>query len=144
MSFSSNIFIENNVNFAVINKPAGIAVQSGTKSRRNLLDILRATKEFKETSNEVSLSCGEEGMGNCGMRLNVKFPKYLNYENEILTLKKKLEEVRAILESSKDTFPFRVVSQALDLPELQGEPEYVAKEKCKLARKEVEGLVLVI
>jgi len=57
--------------------------------------------------------------------------------------KKKLEEVRAILESSKDTFPFRVVSQALDLPELQGEPEYVAKEKCKLARKEVEGLVLV-
>ena len=57
--------------------------------------------------------------------------------------KKKLEEVRAILESSKDTFPFRVVSQALDLPELQGEPEYVAKEKCKLARKEVEGVVLV-
>ena len=50
MSFSSNIFIENNENFAVINKPAGIAVQSGTKSRRNLLDILRATKEFKETS----------------------------------------------------------------------------------------------
>ena len=50
LSFSSSIFIENNKNFAVINKPAGIAVQSGTKSRRNLLDILRATKEFKETS----------------------------------------------------------------------------------------------
>ena len=50
LSFSSNIFIENNENFAVINKPAGIAVQSGTKSRRNLLDILRATKEFNETS----------------------------------------------------------------------------------------------
>ena len=50
LSFSSSIFIENNENFAVINKPAGIAVQSGTKSRRNLLDILRATKEFNETS----------------------------------------------------------------------------------------------
>ena len=50
LSFSSNIFIENNENFAVINKPAGIAVQSGTKSRRNILDILRATKEFNETS----------------------------------------------------------------------------------------------
>ena len=50
LSFSSNIFIENNENFAVINKPAGLAVQSGTKSRRNLLDILRATKEFNETS----------------------------------------------------------------------------------------------
>jgi len=46
----NEIFIENNENFAVINKPAGIAVQSGTKSRRNLLDILRATKEFNETS----------------------------------------------------------------------------------------------
>ena len=50
ISFSSNMFIENNENFAVINKPAGIAVQSGTKSRRNLLDILRLTKEFSEST----------------------------------------------------------------------------------------------
>ena len=57
--------------------------------------------------------------------------------------KKKLEEVRAILESSKDTFPFKLVNCELDLPELQGEPEFVASEKCKLARKEIEGLVLV-
>jgi len=47
---SSNLFIENNENFAVINKPAGIAVQSGTKSIRNILDILRFTKEFKNFS----------------------------------------------------------------------------------------------
>ena len=44
---ASNIFIENNENFAVINKPAGIAVQPGTKSIRNILDILRNTKEFE-------------------------------------------------------------------------------------------------
>ena len=44
--FSSDLFIEVNDNFVVINKPAGIAVQSGTKSRRNILDILRGTKEF--------------------------------------------------------------------------------------------------
>ena len=50
LSFSSNIFIENNENFAVINKPAGIAVQSGTKSKRNLLDILRLTKEFSQST----------------------------------------------------------------------------------------------
>ena len=50
LSFSSDIFIENNEDFAVINKPAGIAVQSGTKSRRNLLDILRLTKEFSEST----------------------------------------------------------------------------------------------
>ena len=47
LSYSINMFIENNENFAVLNKPAGIAVQSGTKSRRNILDILRDTKEFR-------------------------------------------------------------------------------------------------
>ena len=47
LSTSSKIFIENNENFAIINKPAGIAVQPGTKSRKNILDILRNTKEFE-------------------------------------------------------------------------------------------------
>ena len=47
---SSNIFIENNENFVVINKPAGIAVQPGTKSRKNIIDILRSTKEFEGSS----------------------------------------------------------------------------------------------
>ena len=44
------MFVENNENFVVINKPAGIAVQAGTKSRRNILDILRNTKEFEGAS----------------------------------------------------------------------------------------------
>ena len=47
LSYSSNLFIENNENFAVINKPSGISVQSGTKSIRNVIDILRNTKEFQ-------------------------------------------------------------------------------------------------
>ena len=46
LKYSNNIFIEDNANFSVINKPAGIAVQSGTKSKRNIIDILRKTKEF--------------------------------------------------------------------------------------------------
>ena len=50
LSSSSNIFIENNENFVVINKPSGIAVQSGTKSRKNILDILKSTKEFADCS----------------------------------------------------------------------------------------------
>ena len=50
ISFSSNLFIENNENFAIINKPRGIAVQSGTKSKRNILDILKGTQEFKDFS----------------------------------------------------------------------------------------------
>ena len=48
LSASSNIFIEDNDNFAVINKPSGIAVQSGTKSKKNILDILRYSKQFNK------------------------------------------------------------------------------------------------
>ena len=47
---SSKMILENNENFVVINKPAGIAVQSGTKSKRNIIDILRNTKEFANSS----------------------------------------------------------------------------------------------
>ena len=49
LSLSSNLFIENNENFVVINKPSGIPVQSGTKSKKNILDILRKTKEFSDS-----------------------------------------------------------------------------------------------
>ena len=38
--------LENNNNFVVINKPAGIAVQAGTKSFKNIIDILKDTKYF--------------------------------------------------------------------------------------------------
>lgn len=51
---------------------------------------------------------------------------------------KKLEEVRAILGAS---IPFQ--SLKLDLPELQGEPEEISKEKARIAAKEVNGPVLV-
>ena len=47
LSDSSSMFLENNENFVVINKPAGIAVQSGTKSKKNIIDILSSTKEFE-------------------------------------------------------------------------------------------------
>ena len=50
LDLSSKIFITNNENFVVINKPSGIAVQSGTKSKKNIIDILRNTNEFKEDS----------------------------------------------------------------------------------------------
>ncbi|CAM8901173.1 unnamed protein product [Rhodiola kirilowii] len=51
---------------------------------------------------------------------------------------KKLEEVRQILGNS---VPFQ--SLKLDLPELQGEPEDISREKARLAAKEVNGPVLV-
>jgi 23S rRNA pseudouridine955/2504/2580 synthase len=41
--------LENNENFIVINKPTGIAVQSGTKSFRNIIDVLKDSKYFENT-----------------------------------------------------------------------------------------------
>ncbi len=39
--------IEDNDNFIIINKPNGIPVQSGTKSFKNIIDILKDTKYFE-------------------------------------------------------------------------------------------------
>ena len=44
-----DFIIENNENFIVINTPAGIAVQSGTKSFNNVVDTLRKTKYFENS-----------------------------------------------------------------------------------------------
>ena len=41
--------LEDNENFVVINKPAGIPVQSGTKSFKNIIDILKKSKYFKHS-----------------------------------------------------------------------------------------------
>jgi len=51
----------------------------------------------------------------------------------------KLKEVIRIL---GDNFPMKIVAQKVDLPELQGEPDDISREKCKLAAKEVEGPVI--
>ena len=45
----SSFIIENNENFVVINKPAGIAVQSGTKSYKNIIDIIKDSKYFQNS-----------------------------------------------------------------------------------------------
>lgn len=55
--------------------------------------------------------------------------------------KKKLEEVKQIL-ASGDEFPFEITNKKIDLPELQGDAFDIAKEKCKVAAKEVNGPVL--
>jgi inosine triphosphate pyrophosphatase len=54
--------------------------------------------------------------------------------------KKKLEEAKQILGVGTDT-PFEMTNMKIDLPELQGDPVDIAKEKCRLAAKEVSGAV---
>jgi 23S rRNA pseudouridine955/2504/2580 synthase len=43
-----NFILENNNNFIIINKPSGIPVQGGTRSFKNIIDILKNTKYFKD------------------------------------------------------------------------------------------------
>lgn len=49
---------------------------------------------------------------------------------------KKLEEIKAILGGSAGGAP--LVSKKVDLPELQGEPRDIVREKCALAAKDVQ------
>ncbi len=42
-----NFVIHNNDDYVVINKPRGIAVQSGTKNLKNIIDTLKKTKYFE-------------------------------------------------------------------------------------------------
>jgi inosine triphosphate pyrophosphatase len=50
----------------------------------------------------------------------------------------KLKEVKQMLGAHVPT----LTNIKLDLPELQGEPEEVSREKCRLASKEVNGPVI--
>jgi len=59
--------------------------------------------------------------------------------------KKKLEEVKRILSASNEfnsPLAFSILNQKIDLPELQGDPLEIAKEKCALGAKEVGGPVI--
>jgi len=54
----------------------------------------------------------------------------------------KLQEVRMIVASALDS-AFEVTNMELDLPEFQGDPETISKEKCKMAAQQVGGPVIV-
>ena len=46
---NENLIIDNNDDFIVVNKEAGIAVQGGTKSKKNLIDIFAKSEIFENT-----------------------------------------------------------------------------------------------
>ena len=46
---NENLIIDDNENFIVVNKESGIAVQGGTKSKKNLIDIFSKSKIFENT-----------------------------------------------------------------------------------------------
>ena len=48
-------------------------------------------KEFKEKYDEVELNCGG-GEKDCGIKIKIKFPKYLHYERDVKSLNDKLNQ----------------------------------------------------
>ena len=46
---NEDLIIDNNENFVVLNKSAGISVQGGTKSKKNLIDIFKKSEIFSES-----------------------------------------------------------------------------------------------
>jgi inosine triphosphate pyrophosphatase len=58
---------------------------------------------------------------------------------------KKLEEVKHILgmDSEHSELPYHLLNESLDLPDLQGDPLSVAREKCRVAADKLDGAVLV-
>ena len=58
---------------------------------------------------------------------------------------KKVQEIQAIINENlqNEKLNFIIKSHKLDLPELQGEPEYIALEKCRLASLEIDGACII-
>jgi len=50
--------------------------------------------------------------------------------------------VKAIVAGGAKPLPFELTNAKIDLPELQGEPEDIAREKCRLAAEAVGGPVM--
>ncbi len=65
--------LEDNENFIVINKPTGIPVQSGTKSLKNIIDILKNTKYFENSKPFIVHRLDKETSGVLIIAKNRKF-----------------------------------------------------------------------
>ena len=68
-----NFVIEDNENFIVLNKPSGIPVQAGTKSYKNLIDIIKNTKYFKNSKPYIVHRIDKETSGILIIAKNRKF-----------------------------------------------------------------------
>ena len=73
IGFYDDYIIEDNENFIVLNKPIGIPVQSGTKSFKNLIDILKNSKYFENSKPFIVHRLDKETSGVLIIAKNRKF-----------------------------------------------------------------------
>jgi len=97
-----DFIIENNENFIVINKPAGVAVQSGTKSFKNVVDTLRKTKYFENSKPFIVHRLDKE---TSGILIVAKNREYAQLFTSLFRIRKIHKTYLAVVygEVSKDT-----------------------------------------
>ncbi len=103
--------IENNENFIVINKPSGIAVQSGTKSFKNIIDVLKNTKYFKNYKPYIVHRLDKE---TSGVLIIAKTREYAQLFTSLFRIRKIHKTYLALthgkISKSKDTLKDNLVS----------------------------------
>ena len=103
--------IENNENFIVINKPAGIAVQSGTKSFKNIIDVLKNTKYFENHKPYIVHRLDKE---TSGVLIVAKTREYAQLFTSLFRIRKMHKTYVALtygkISKSKDTLKDDLVS----------------------------------
>ena len=106
-----NYVIENNENFVVINKPAGIAVQSGTKSFKNIIDVLKNTKYFENHKPYIVHRLDKE---TSGVLIVAKTREYAQLFTSLFRIRKIHKTYVALtygkISKSKDTLKDNLVS----------------------------------
>ena len=85
LSRYDDYIIENNDNFIVINKPAGIPVQSGTKSFKNITDLLKNSKYFEGSKPFIVHRIDKE---TSGILIIAKNRKYAQFFTSLFRIRK--------------------------------------------------------
>ena len=99
IGFYDDYIIEDNDNFIVINKPTGIPVQSGTKSFKNIIDILKNSKYFENSKPFIVHRLDKE---TSGVLIIAKNRKYAQLFTSLFRIRKIHKTYLAIV---KGNFP---------------------------------------
>jgi len=121
--------IENNENFIVINKPTGIPVQSGTKSFKNIIDILKNTKYFENSKPYIVHRLDKE---TSGVLIIAKNRKYAQLFTSLFRIRKIHKTYLAIV--------YGKVDKSINL--LKDDLIYYEKNK-KIIQKAISNLKII-
>lgn len=90
-------------------------------------------KTFKESYEELSISCGGHG-NKCGTQLIIKLPKYLNYE-------KTIDKLQDYLDSQ---IHWKVINKYIDIDDLKNKNDMMQKIKDEIKKIETKFIALNI